>query len=80
MICNAMRHAPYCLQYMQQLQDPQVFAFCAIPQIMALATLAQCYDNGKVFDGVVKMRRGQTAVVWPRGEPDDMILCVDVLV
>lgn len=63
MISNAMGHAPHCLEYMQQLQNRQVFAFCAIPQIMAMATLAQCYDNGSVFDGVVKMRRGQTAVV-----------------
>lgn len=63
MVANALQHAPHCIQYMAELQDPQVFSFCAIPQIMALSTLALCYNNGKVFEGVVKMRRGQTAVV-----------------
>lgn len=63
MVSNAMQHAPRCLEYMQQLRNPQVFSFCAIPQIMAIATLAMCYDNGEVFEGVVKMRRGQTACV-----------------
>ena len=28
---------------------------------MAIATLAECYDNGKVFEGVVKIRRGLSA-------------------
>jgi farnesyl-diphosphate farnesyltransferase len=63
MVTDALRHAPKCLEYMGHLESPQVFAFCAIPQVMAIATLALCYNNGKVFEGVVKMRRGQTAVV-----------------
>jgi phytoene/squalene synthetase len=66
MVTDAMRHAPYCLEYMSKLRDPQVFKFCAIPQVMALATLSLCYNNGKVFEGVVKMRRGQTAAVRDR--------------
>ena len=28
---------------------------------MAIATLAECYDNEKVFEGVVKIRRGLSA-------------------
>eukprot|EP00892_Ulva_mutabilis_P000017 jgi/Ulvmu1/10015/UM059_0064.1 len=68
MIANALQHAPHCIQYMAKLKDRQVFAFCAIPQIMALSTLALCYNNGKVFEGVVKMRRGQTAVVFDQVE------------
>ena len=63
MVTDALRHAPHCLEYMGELRNPEVFSFCAIPQIMAIATLAQCYDNGRVFEGVVKMRRGQTATV-----------------
>ena len=27
------------------------------------ATLAACYNNGKVFEGVVKIRRGKTAKI-----------------
>ena len=60
-----MTHAPFCLEYMQRVRNPQVFAFCAIPQIMAIATLSLCYNNGRVFEGVVKLRRGQTAHVCP---------------
>lgn len=64
MVTDALRHAPQCLRYMARLQHPQVFKFCAIPQVMAAATLALCYDNGAVFEGVVKMRRGATAKVF----------------
>ncbi|GIL43026.1 hypothetical protein Vafri_829 [Volvox africanus] len=64
MITDALRHLPYCLQYLRQLHNALVFRFCAIPQIMAMGTLALCYNNGKVFEGVVKMRRGQTAKVF----------------
>jgi hypothetical protein len=65
MICNAMEHAPRCLEYMEKIRNRQIFSFCAIPQIMAIATLSMCFNNGLVFEGVVKMRRGQTAKVWP---------------
>lgn len=50
-ITDALRHMPYCVQYMEQLRDTMVFRFCAIPQIMAAGTLALCYNNGKVFEG-----------------------------
>jgi len=67
LVADALRHAPECLDYMGRLTDRQVFAFCAIPQVMAIATLALCYDNGAVFEGVVKMRRGQAAKVGEDG-------------
>ncbi|KAK9822619.1 hypothetical protein WJX74_010934 [Apatococcus lobatus] len=61
MICDALRHAPHSLEYMVGLRNYQIFRFCAIPQVMAIATLALCYNNPAVFRGKVKMRRGQTA-------------------
>lgn len=48
---------------MSRLRDERNFAFCAIPQIMAIGTLALCYNNPEVFRGVVKMRRGESAKV-----------------
>ena len=42
-------------------QTEEVFRFCAIPQVMAIATLADLYDNPKVFTGVVKIRKGMAA-------------------
>uniref|UniRef100_A0ACD6A6C5 Uncharacterized protein n=1 Tax=Avena sativa TaxID=4498 RepID=A0ACD6A6C5_AVESA len=61
MVTNALVHAEDCLQYMSALKDNTNFRFCAIPQIMAIGTCAICYNNVKVFRGVVKMRRGLTA-------------------
>ncbi|DBA93310.1 hypothetical protein WJX79_008701 [Trebouxia sp. C0005] len=61
MVTDALRHAPECLRYMEQVRNPKNFRFCAIPQVMAIGTLALCYNNPKVFTGVVKMRRGQVA-------------------
>lgn len=61
MVTNALIHAEDCLQYMSALKDNANFRFCAIPQIMAIGTCAQCYNNVQVFRRVVKMRRGLTA-------------------
>nr|ALM23544.1 squalene synthase [Artemisia annua] len=66
MVTNALIHIEDCLKYMSQLKDPAIFRFCAIPQIMAIGTLALCYNNIEVFRGVVKLRRGLTAKVIDR--------------
>eukprot|EP01027_Heterolobosea_sp_BB2_P014231 GEZU01020462.1.p1 GENE.GEZU01020462.1~~GEZU01020462.1.p1 ORF type:complete len:425 (+),score=189.52 GEZU01020462.1:558-1832(+) len=61
LITDALRHALDALEYMSLLRDPQIFNFCAIPQVMAIATLALCYNNPNVFRRVVKIRKGLTA-------------------
>lgn len=61
LITNALEHGIDSLEYMSRLKNVEVFRFCAIPQVMAIATLAECYGNGKVFEGVVKIRRGLSA-------------------
>ncbi|KAF8405311.1 hypothetical protein HHK36_010215 [Tetracentron sinense] len=66
MVTNALIHVEDSLKYMCALRDPAIFRFCAIPQIMAIGTLALCYNNIEVFRGVVKMRRGLTAKVIDR--------------
>ncbi|CAL1353684.1 unnamed protein product [Linum trigynum] len=63
MVTNALIHMDDCVKYMSDLRDPAIFRFCAIPQIMAIGTLAMCYNNIEVFRGVVKMRRGLTAKI-----------------
>lgn len=35
-----------------------VFVVCAANQVMAIATLAEVYNNPEVFRGVVKIRKG----------------------
>eukprot|EP00958_Prasinococcus_capsulatus_P002200 scaffold201_cov405-Prasinococcus_capsulatus_cf.AAC.24 len=64
MITDALKRVPHVLQYLELLKDGcPVFKFCAIPQVMAIATLAECYNNPEVFKRVVKVRRGTTAVL-----------------
>ncbi|XP_071502426.1 squalene synthase-like [Diadema antillarum] len=59
LITNALEHVPDVIKYMSRIRNQTVFNFCAIPQVMAIATLAKCYNNPAVFTGVVKIRKGQ---------------------
>eukprot|EP00008_Paramoeba_atlantica_P005535 CAMPEP_0201501166 /NCGR_PEP_ID=MMETSP0151_2-20130828/83443_1 /ASSEMBLY_ACC=CAM_ASM_000257 /TAXON_ID=200890 /ORGANISM="Paramoeba atlantica, Strain 621/1 / CCAP 1560/9" /LENGTH=466 /DNA_ID=CAMNT_0047894649 /DNA_START=325 /DNA_END=1726 /DNA_ORIENTATION=- len=59
MVVDALKHVPDCLDYMRQLENQQIFNFCAIPQVMAIATLSLCFNNEKVFQKVVKIRKGE---------------------
>ncbi|KAH0461243.1 hypothetical protein IEQ34_008818 [Dendrobium chrysotoxum] len=61
MVTNALFHVEDCLKYMSALKDQSIFGFCAIPQVMAIGTLALCYNNVEVFRGVVKIRHGLAA-------------------
>lgn len=61
LVTDALRHVPDCLNYMRMLNDPQIFRFCAIPQVMAMATMAKIYNNPNVFTSVVKIRKGLAA-------------------
>lgn len=60
MVTDALELAPDCLSYLTKLRCAEVFRFCAIPQVMAIATLEKCYHNGDVFTGVVKIRKGMS--------------------
>lgn len=60
LVTDALELAPDCLAYMSKLQCVEVFRFCAIPQVMAIATLDALYGNPKVFTGVVKIRKGMS--------------------
>jgi len=58
LVTDALELVPDCLEYMAKLQCQEIFRFCAIPQVMAIATLDKCYANMDVFTGVVKIRKG----------------------
>ena len=58
LVTDALELVPDCLTYMSKLQCAEIFRFCAIPQVMAIATLDKCYANPDVFTGVVKIRKG----------------------
>ena len=62
-VADALALAPSCLRYMQKLHHPDVFKFCAIPQVMAIATLERLTNNAEVFTGVLKIRKGQALLL-----------------
>jgi farnesyl-diphosphate farnesyltransferase len=74
LVSDALRHVPDVIKYLGMIRDPQVFRFCAIPQVMAMATLARVYNNPKVFKGVVKIRKGLAARLIFYTENMDQVL------
>ncbi|XP_010432387.1 PREDICTED: inactive squalene synthase 2-like [Camelina sativa] len=66
MVTNALIHVEDCLKSLASLRDPAIFQSCAIPQIVAIGTLALCYNNIQVFRGVVRLRRGLIAKIIDR--------------
>ncbi|ORC84479.1 farnesyltransferase [Trypanosoma theileri] len=63
MVADALVHVPHVITYMASLQEPSIFAFCAIPQVMAMATLAAVFNNAEVFYSKVKISRGATCSI-----------------
>nr|XP_057912150.1 squalene synthase isoform X1 [Doryrhamphus excisus] len=63
LVTDALRHVPDVIAYLTRLRNQSVFNFCAIPQVMAIATLSTCYNNPMVFQGVVKIRKGQAVTL-----------------
>ena len=45
------RHAPQCLQCMEQVKDHQNFRFCAFSQVVPAGTVALCYNHPRGFTG-----------------------------
>jgi len=58
LVTDALELVPDCLAYLSKLRCCEIFRFCAIPQVMAIATLEKCFANADVFTGVVKIRKG----------------------
>jgi len=63
MVADATRHLTDCVHYLKMLKNEQVFRFCAIPQLMAIATMVELYNNPEVFKTNVKIRKGLTAKI-----------------
>lgn len=63
MTVDALTHATDALDYLTLLTNQSVFNFCAIPQVMAVATLDECFMNPKVMHQNVKIRKGAAVKV-----------------
>ena len=58
LVLNVLSHAPHVLDYLCLLRNQSVFNFCAIPQVMAIASLELVFNNPDVFTKNVKIRKG----------------------
>ncbi|KAJ1846786.1 bifunctional farnesyl-diphosphate farnesyltransferase/squalene synthase [Coemansia sp. RSA 2708] len=73
MCTNVLQHIPDVIEYLSQIKEPSVFRFCAIPQTMAIATIVLCYDNPRVLDGNVKIRKGEAVkLILQSGDIDSV--------
>ncbi|KDN51353.1 putative farnesyl-diphosphate farnesyltransferase [Tilletiaria anomala UBC 951] len=59
MLLDALSHATQSLDYLAVLREQSVFNFCAIPQVMAIATLELMFANPNVLKKNVKIRKSQ---------------------
>ena len=63
MVADVLCHACDALDYLRLLTKQSVFAFCAIPQTMAIATLELCFMNPEMFQRNIKIRKAAAADV-----------------
>jgi len=67
---DAFQHVIDVLEYLSALKDQSIFNFCAIPQLMAISSLALVFNNPEIFKTKgVKTRKGE-AVRIMRNNPD----------
>lgn len=59
MLLDAMQHSTRALDYLAMLREQSVFNFCAIPQVMAIATIEAMVNNPNVLRRNVKIRKSQ---------------------
>ena len=66
LIGNALQDLPRCIVYLSNLESVRVLRFCAINQLLALATLIQCYRNPAIFSSStpIKVRRSFVVSVF----------------
>ncbi|OBZ88805.1 Squalene synthase [Choanephora cucurbitarum] len=59
MVLNVLNHVPDVLTYLSKLKNQSVFNFCAIPQVMAISTLALVFNNLDIYERNIKIRKGE---------------------
>ncbi|SCV03805.1 LANO_0G06370g1_1 [Lachancea nothofagi CBS 11611] len=60
LVLNALGHIEDVLLFLSSVHEQSSFQFCAIPQVMAIATLAMVFNNPVVLHENVKIRKGTT--------------------
>ena len=73
LVRNALGHIPDCFDYLGRIKHAENFKFCAIPQVMAVATLAACYNNPDVIQGVVSRHAGPDGAPAGTSVKDELV-------
>lgn len=63
MVLNSLNHADECLFYLAGLKEQSVFNFAAIPQAMAIATLALVFRNPTIYEKNIKITKGEACQI-----------------
>jgi len=58
LVLLSLKLVPELLEYLSNVKEPSLFRFCAIPQVMSIATLELVFQNPAVFDRNVKISKG----------------------
>lgn len=64
MIMNALRHIPESIEYLSLVKNNSNFKFCAIPQVVAMQTLATLFHNQNVFKKTEKLNKTTLARIF----------------
>lgn len=64
MIMNAFRHVPESIEYLSLVKNNSNFKFCAIPQVVAMQTLATLFNNPNVFKKTEKLNKTTLARIF----------------
>jgi farnesyl-diphosphate farnesyltransferase len=75
MVLDALKHAEDCLFYMAGMKDQSVFNFVAIPQGMAIATLATVFRNPDVLERNVKITKGSACQIMLESTQNLFVEC-----
>ena len=75
MVLESLRHADECLFYLAGLKEQSVFNFAAIPQAMAIATLALVFRNPDIYKKNIKTGKGETCRIMTRSTQNLREVC-----
>jgi farnesyl-diphosphate farnesyltransferase len=64
MIINALQHIPDSIAYLSLVKSDSNFKFCAIPQVVAMQTLATLFNNANVFKKTEKLSKTTLARIF----------------
>lgn len=76
MVLNVLDDVPQVLTYLSKLTNQSVFNFCAIPQVMAISTLALVFNNLDIYHRNIKIRKGEAVKLITNSTDMDNVVSI----